>query len=34
MTTWRWRPRRMLGLFITGAGLALMIGQTVPQLLW
>ena len=34
MTSRRWRPRRMLGFFITGAGLALMIGQTVQQLLW
>ena len=34
MTTLRWRPRHMLGGFIIGAGLALMIGQTVPQLLW
>ena len=34
MTSRRWRLSRRLGFFITGAGLALMIGQTVQQGLW
>ncbi len=34
MTTRRWRLTRLLGFFITGVGLVLMIGQTVQQVLW
>ena len=31
MTSRRWRLRRRLGFFITGAGLASVIGQTFQQ---